>query len=217
MPTINLPNTPYADGVAASGPNVTQDFYDPADSSGTTETFEVINGWLEDVNVLDNGGTRDITVDMIQSRAFSLAGQVGNSVNTDYFHDFVSFDVAAPVESEFIPVTGSNITFRVPYQCRAVIVTWNIGFGSDADAASEQSELRLRLDGVPATGAGHFRRLTRSVEGTQRNGILKERFWSGHTVLVNLPQGWHTVGLYLSHDATQTRVRTRGIRYIAIR
>jgi len=95
MTTLNLNS--FLDGAAASGTDVSENFYDPQ-SAVVATSFEVINGWM------DSGNTEPTwTMDTyhLQPHALTEGRMVGATLNHDYFGEafFKDFNGYKKVET----------------------------------------------------------------------------------------------------------------------
>lgn len=222
MPNINLPFAP-TDGNLAVAAEVMTDLYDP---EPVPESFEVINGWLDNAN---RKTSWDVVRDQIRPGSMSGGRMVGLTGNLDYLDSVFPSDASGPGASIALP--GASINFRLPFAATVVLFTWQIvvtndsPFGSDKFAPytdNNRTELRMKIDGVQQSG--QFRVAPDTTDNTtipqytrQKN---RERVWSGHFLRALssgtsvLDTGWHSAGITIFNLAPAARVRIRNFKYM---
>jgi hypothetical protein len=134
----------------------------------------------------------------------------------------------------YLATPGLGINFYIPWATADVIFRWNICWTGDSDLPRVKHSYRAFIDGAAIISQ---RRDVQQVIDTgpspaQYHGNFKGRLWSGHRIEVGLAKGWHNFSLQLlMHggpedqtdagqdvpDAKQTRVRLRGLRYVAFK
>ena len=233
MPNIVYKNTPGVSPLIAGGTptneTIEENWCYPTPTG--VQSLEVLNGHLDSVNI--EAGQK-FGNEHIQLRSVSTGKMVGATANADYFADVFLGDeqnsTDAEIAKKMIPVPGLGVRFYVPNDNSVCILQWNFNQINDGKNDTYQSKnyptFALFIDGTfdPVN-------IRRMVGG--RNYLLASnidrikytlgRHWSGHKH-TTLNKGWHTAEIRLFHPASenegivyQTRVRTRGIRYIVFR
>jgi len=215
----------------------------------TPESLEVINGWLDEDN---HDSTDDLTHRVVQKGTFLRAGQVGSNVAFDVFSDLFpredfnsDYSDGADDTTDLIPVPGACTRFRVPdgWTVNRILLTWMLCWGTDlqlrlgsAPAMDEGlcAPAHLIIDGNRTVSTPHSQRRiapeTNYATTTHYHFSQLDQKWSGHAVLINGAEGWHTAGLYIGVSdargfgpgggtdiAQQARVRSKAMRYFIFR
>lgn len=225
MPDVTLTN--FADGVAAPSSTLNANIYTV--HATAPASLEVVNGWLDGDN-LPSG--RQIERRHVQPNAFVVGGEVGSNAPLDFFDDVFDTTLAAngyttgDTEEDFIPIPGACASFYCPWAAAdcLVIVTWNISWLCDGDAAGDVGVIRFghRTDAETGyTWTNALRRVVPSTVRTEGADVFfrgtRQQHWAGHALLTSVGKGWHHLGLFVGSTALQTRVWNRSMRYIVIR
>ncbi len=133
MPDITIPNT-FVDGAASNAEQVSENTYLP---KNTPDNLEVINGRLTNPN-------RDgwsIDREDVRRGHFSQSTMVAATANQDFFDDtFLGVERSPPSgfptqeaieEAKVIP--GCGVSFYVPWNVQATVLTWHISLIVDVD------------------------------------------------------------------------------------
>lgn len=220
----DIPATTFADGAAISAATFQNAVYLP--HATTPASYEVINGWLDATNM---DSTFEVTRRMVQRRQLVEARQVGSTMPLDYFSDLFNGvtvpDDGPPATAEeltsYVPIPGAQLSYYIGgTDPTLMLVSWSISWESDLNAAGAAA-IRLAVNGrvSPASGNVYRRVVSRSVWGAAP-GIRDCRFanhWSGCAVLDASGysnNAWNNIGLMISSNALQARVRNRRIGYV---
>lgn len=208
MPDITYPTT-FADGNVVTALQVNNNIYHP---TGTPDSLEVINGWLDNAN---REAGWSINRSHIRPRTMTNGRMVGLTGVLDYFDE--TFAVAEDEPDAYTPVSGMNIQVYLPYQPTIFVVMWQFNACSDAAAGAGVSvETRLYIDNAQVNSQRRSlpgaQVVTGSIE-TRRN-----RVWSGHWLRANandtsvITAGHHSLGIRVWSQADTCRVRVRNIK-----
>lgn len=227
MPTIPNMTAVFTDGTGANVADFASSVYRP--DATTPESFEVINGWLDEDNLKSGFLVRS---DMVQRGEISRVVQVGSTMPLDYFRNqfnnrTYSRDGYSPSDdlTSFVPIPGAYMTQYVVGQPRLVLLTWNIWWENDLSDELNGCPVRLAINGRPKT-AGNFQR--RVAPAAYYAGGANERYskfanqWTGHAVVDAtedlVANSFNSFGLVIavSAPARQVRVRTRAFRAIML-
>lgn len=209
MPTITLAT--YVSGDVPSQLTLTQRLYWP---KATLDSFAVLNGKLDADNL-----TEALKAESFRRGSFAEAASIGGTTNLDYFSDVLRNYADDPDEDDeaaklYIPIPGANVEFHVAKErATNTYFSWNVCIANDGATSSEQSYLRLFIDGAAVPGQ---RRTAPFAQGTKRQGAIRDRRWCGMHVASLLSRGYHTAGLYIAGGAPQTRIRVRAFRAFTI-
>ena len=213
--TVNLPNTPYADGAVSNAANVEADIY-TATATHPNFTLEVLNGRLENGNRVSGW---DVTTQHIQRGAMSGGDSVGATANIDYFEQsvFGGWTLAndASQSQLYQPISGASRTFYLPYDTAFTFLTWHLFVSVVGAVTSAHTLLRLYVDGVQI--GGQLMTLWGAGAVGSHDGGSYDRTWSGHHRVDEMAKGWHTVSIRTASALAQVRVRVRSLDYVYFR
>lgn len=218
MPTVTIPNV--SDGGDIVAETVFAMFNDPVTPANS---LSVINGALWTDNLKS---TTKIAAEHTQRgsavRGLSSSGTANLDYRWTWFGDYAtgavtSFTINATTPHQYIP-GGCAPPFYVPWDDSSVLVMWQIYFFNDHYfTANPRSDIHLVVDNSAAGTTGLRRSVVwggnpESVAGDTNTvtptAYRTARAWSGHC-LVELPKGWHNVGLALLADGTGPIRNTR--------
>ena len=240
MPDIVSAPYTFVDGDPALALEVESNLWRP---TSTENTLSVINGGL-DADNLKAGAS--VSREMVQRHALSSGVAVGATANLDYFDDLFAIDpntvniftLADDVDfAAYVAISGASVSYFVPWDASAVVLAWNIFWGSDANSddtglAASNEMVNIRLFTEAATPNGQRRTSRNAVDnsGTFPARVYwSDRYWCGHHTLTDVAKGWHEASLRLlmtdrgSASTLQrplhhhARVRCRGMRAIVLR
>lgn len=130
MPNITIPNT-FVDGAASNAEQVSENTYLP---KSTPDNLEVINGRLTNPN-------RDgwsIDREDVRRGHFSQSNMVAATANQDFFEntfggvDRTGFPLQKDIEEAKV-IPGCGVSFYVPWQVQATVLTWHVSLVVDAE------------------------------------------------------------------------------------
>ena len=179
-------------------------------------TLGVINGLLDIDNI--TVGTSVDARDTQRKSAVDLHFAAGTA-NLDYrwtwFGSYTSVtdtsatDIESTDPIQYIP--GGNRQFYAKYDGTAIVmwmVFWN-NDNYDAAVNTYRSDVVLMLDGAYVTAQRRSVNRT-ALASDNPEGYPSHRAWSGHA-LVDLTQGWHTVGLAVLSDKNIRNTRIHSV------
>ncbi len=232
MPDIVYRNTPGALPLAAGGTptneTIEENWYYP--TTAGVDSLEIINGHLDSVNV---GAGEQFDNQHVQLRSVSRGRMVGSTANADYFGEvFLGEEqnaTDATIAKKMVSIPGLCLRFYVPHNSSTCILQWSFNEINDGRGDTYASEnypvFALFVDGVfdPVNIRRMVPALTYAAATVRRVKYALGRHWSGHKH-TTLNRGWHTAEIRIFQPASeedgivyQTRVRTRGMRYILFR
>ena len=119
-------------------------------------------------------------------------------------------------DSDFVAIPGGSISYYLPYDATMVLICWQIAWGSDSAAVTENAAIKLFTDSV----GGHEvtrRQASIACGAVLRYGKSSDTWYAGHHTLMDEAYGWKTASLRICSDAVQTRVRVRNMIVIPFR
>lgn len=225
MPDITFPNTFTATTTDPSA--VMENLFMP---NSTPDSLDVINGWLDSDNL--NSGV-EIEYEHLKPGSTAQVGTTGGTATLDFFHQVLGdaalhYDghTTADTDGDFIPIPRAARTFYLKHAYNRLVLFWHISWHTDAawqastgnPQTSAPAVIKLFIDG---TAQEVERRINMGGvdwgPGTKVYSGLRGSHWTGHTVIRNPAQGWHTVSLRLAADnLKQVRIRNRSFSYVAL-
>ena len=216
MPDIVTTLLPFSDGATINAPNINKLTYAP--TTGTPESFEVINGQLD----LDNTkSTFSVSHDMVRPRSLVGGVMVGLTGNLDYTPPI--FAEKNTDDDAYIAIPGASLSFHLPVDASLVIFTWQVG-GANAIKFEEDALTRMKFH-LSEGGEAPVSRVGIREIGPSRHGCTsdthkalrrphRDRVWSGHFSKTNLAAGWHHAAIVLHNDEQTIRIRVRNMKVI---
>ena len=212
--------TSVVDGTLANPAVIEQNFYTP--SVAGTGSLEAVNGHLDNAN---RQAGWDIDRSQIQEGALSSGKGIGGNMNLDYFGDvFNGWAPAADTwanrvrnKQYYQAIPGASITFYLPYQVTALVISYCVYFGGKGDQLSEDGtayqnaigdygnevgRIEFYLDGM-RTGSATKRTNLAMVPPkglTSSDNMLGswDRAYSGYKLITSgthINAGWHSASL----------------------
>lgn len=242
MPDISYaPTFPFADGNEVDPEDFFRKFYKD-DSFTSSDSLLAVNGLLDvdnfdvDFSVKNYHTQRGscVTAEGCSGTAnLDFKGSAGNTSDSGYSlfgeHSPVDFGFAFDRNDPHFYVPGANKTFYSRWPCKALVM-WQAYYTNAhySQTSSQFIHLFLMADGsyveqqsryAPPVGA-----VVSAFSPNQRMRVFnvlayeRARYWSGHA-LIELTEGWHTVGLALSADyrVNAARVHARSIDVVLFR
>jgi hypothetical protein len=149
----------FADGQVSDADKVSDNIYNPDASHDSLEAINGHLD-RDNIATSSSLAPFQITSDLVQKNTFTGSGMIGSTGNVDFFqvpHFFNKYryvvlgpdapklpdgtpnvnnspagqDMDVPVDSDFVPIPGANISFYLPYDCTLVLFTWNAHFDDD--------------------------------------------------------------------------------------
>lgn len=210
MSDISGLNT-FSSGTATDSSAVNENFYGKVGTS-----YRVINGHLDNDN-RDSSWT--IGEDQIRDQAVANGRMVGATGNLDYVGR-LSFPANNDDPEAFVAIPGASISFYLPYDCSAVMLTWLIcGATNLSYDGTTVAEMKMYFDESAADK--QFRTLPRSrdpagspVYWLDPRYPHRDRFWNGHLLKQNVSKGWHSASIRLFTNGKEVRVRIRNMKVV---
>ncbi|QDP49932.1 MAG: hypothetical protein Tp1123DCM257201_9 [Prokaryotic dsDNA virus sp.] len=164
----------FVPGTVADTDALADFFYAPP----LSQTLSVINGELDEANILNATNDKLYGYDVIQKGALSGGGGIGGTANLDFFSGgsgkvgtktwnlplgagFYRSGNALEIAERYLPIPGGAVQFYLPYKAR-VLILWSVTFtndnnlpvtANDSDYSTSVdltwSQINLFIDGSP--------------------------------------------------------------------
>jgi hypothetical protein len=216
MPDINLPNVPFIDGFSPNGSQVSNALWDP---QTTPQSFNVINGQLDQAN-LDSGFSLGFR--QTKKGTFGRANFVGSTLNMDFFNEvFAGYRTTSwyydpwsdgsnagtseksvrlpgtttdPQRNPYLAIPNAAIRFYME-RAGSVMLTWHVMWVDDGDVQAGDLSDRKRQVTTPIRlfVDNEAQRAAYRLLPTETFAfpLGRQRYWNGHHFIENLAEGWH--------------------------
>jgi hypothetical protein len=204
MPTITLPHA-FASGDTTDPAKIAENIYSP---NSTPDSFDVLNGWLELVNL----NSWEVSADQIQRGEMTRSDIVGAKSTIAWPRDVgttTAENGGDLVPAAMQPIPGCGQSFTVPFACTLAIISWGLYYStSDDDAAAQLFYVQQGPPGsVPVNITSHVRRTVATANLSWEATSI--RWWRGCRIIQSPSIGDWNIGIRLQRDATQATEDTR--------
>lgn len=210
MPTFTYGET-FADGDISDADKVARNLYNP--QNVTPDSLDILNGMLDAAN---KSSSDNLSRRKFQPFTFARGHMVGATANLDFAEDrwWQGIDLTTgDPDQQFLPIPGGAIEYYQPWAATAVLLAYQISFGSDASSATTNTAVKLWTSSGGSHDASR-RQAGVAVDAGIRYGKGSDQWITGHWLLLNESAGWKSASLRICSDAEFSRVRVRN--FIAI-